>query len=403
MKSIIMIGGGIQEKPAVDQLKALGYRVIVTDRNPDAPAFENADITVNLNARDIQSMIAWVLACKDQYHISGIFTLTSQAPTVAIVANATGLPSLPVSTVMLCDNKLLMKRKFQEMGLPSPRFNEVATPQEAQDTFRRFRGLSPYLKAVDGFGGKGVKQITTVDQIEEAFATISGFSNFPVMIMEEALEGDFIDVQGVFYEEKFYRAGTADSYFSNAIDKYKEYNPVEIFNVSPSQQPDAIVAEAYALLEESSRRMGMTWGPVGGDFILTDKGLEIIEIGPRLHGPNATLKIFPASTGIKPLEFMAQCIAGDEPDPALLKARYDKVALCHVFISEKDFIKEIKYKTDPNELPGLFAWYIYQRPKTRVSKSSSTLSGLASAYVVGSTYEEAMNNLEKIINTFTIV
>jgi formate-dependent phosphoribosylglycinamide formyltransferase (GAR transformylase) len=39
MKSVIMIGGGVQEAPAVHRIQKLGYEVIVTDRNPHAPAF----------------------------------------------------------------------------------------------------------------------------------------------------------------------------------------------------------------------------------------------------------------------------------------------------------------------------------------------------------------------------
>ncbi len=335
MKSIIMIGGGIQETPAISRLKGLGYRTIVTDQNPNAPAFDAADVAVNIDARDVQSLIAWTLAHKQSYNIAGIFTLTNQAPTVALVANATGLPSLPVATVMQCDNKLLMKRKFQDLGLPSARYTEVSAPQEAEEAISKRGKCVFYLKAVDGFGGKGIKRITSPKEVDEAFLAIKSFTKFPIIILEEEMNGHFIDVQGVFYKDVFYRAGIADSYFSSHLEGFSAYNPIEIFNVSPSQQPKEIVDQTYVLLEDASRALGMNWGPVGGDFILMDEGLKIIEIGPRLHGPNGTLQIFPAATGIQPFEFMVQTIAGDEPNPDYLKEQHHRVALCYVFVSPR--------------------------------------------------------------------
>jgi biotin carboxylase len=402
LKSIIMIGGGIQEVPAVIKLKKFGYRVIIIDRNKFAPAVEFSDINVVFDGKDIAGIVAWILAFRDKYNISGIFTLTNLAPTVSLVANATNLPALPVNVVMGCDNKLLMKRRFVELNLPTAKYYEVSTPEEVVSIVNENENKLYCLKVADGFGGKGIKFIKNVADIPEAFNLMKQFTSFPVLLLEEVLEGDFIDVQGVFHNDKFYQAGSADSYFSNEKPEFSDFNPVEIFNVSPSQQSQDILVSSYALLEEASRKMRMTWGPVGADFILTKKGLKIIEIGPRLHGPNGTLRIFPASTGIEPLEFMAQCVCGDDPLEKLLVPKFDKVALCHVFISSKKDIDNVGFSVDPTTLPGLFAWNIYHGSQTTIPKSNVTLSGLAAVFVIGDSYEEAMERLEQVKTNFKI-
>jgi len=402
-KSVIMVGGGVQEAPAVRRIKKLNYNVIVTDMNPNAPAFKEADISVNINAMDVQSLISWILLNKKRLNISGIFTLINQAPTVALVASATGLPSLPVDVAISCDNKLLMKRKFKEHRLPTAEFFEVSSLGDAELAFDKLKNKSVFLKAVDSFGGRGIRKIKNLNDLEEAYSSIRQISKFPFLILEERLEGYFIDAQGIFSDGKFYRAGICDSFFSNEIEGFKEYNPVEIFNVSPSQQSDAVVNDdVYQLLEKAARSLGVNWGPVGGDFILTDSGLKIIEIAPRLHGPNGSLQIFPASTGIQPLEFMVQCIAGDNPNPEYLKPKSNKVALCKVFISSKQDIKEIKFKTDPQKLEGLFSWFIYWNKNEKIVRSQTTLSGLASVFVSGEDYEEAMRNLKIVEDEFEI-
>ena len=397
-----MIGGGVQEIPAVIKLQEFGYRVIVVDRNKSAPAFEFADVKVIFDGKDIAGIVSWILAFREKYNISGIFTLTSLAPTVSLVANATDLPTLPVHVVMECDNKLLMKRRFVELNLPTAKYYEVSTPEEVISIVNKNQDKMYCLKVADGFGGKGIKFIKNVADIPEVFSLMQEFTSFPILLLEEVLEGDFIDVQGVFYKDKFYAAGSADSYFSNEIAEFSDFNPVEIFNVSPSQQSKEVLADAYSLLETASRKMGMIWGPVGADFILTKEGLEIIEIGPRLHGPNGTLRIFPASTGIEPLEFMAQCVCDDEINERLLMPKFNKVALCHVFISSKEHIDNVGFIIEPSNLPGLFAWNIYHGSETSIPRSKVTLSGLASVFVVGDSYEEAIRNLEEVKNNFFI-
>ena len=397
-----MIGGGVQEVPAVIKLQEFGYRVIVVDRNKSAPAFEFADVKVIFDGKDVAGIVSWILAFREKYNIFGIFTLTSLAPTVSLVANATGLPSLPVHIVMECDNKLLMKRRFVEFGLPTAKYYEVSNPEEAITIVSKNQDKLYCLKVADGFGGKGIKFIKNVADIPEAFSLMQKCTLFPILLLEEVLEGDFLDVQGVFYNDKFYAAGSADSYFSNEISEFREFNPIEIFNVSPSQQSKEVLADAYSLLEKASRKMGMVWGPVGADFILTKKGLEIIEIGPRLHGPNGTLRIFPASTGIEPLEFMAQCVCDDEVSERLLIPKFNKVALCYVFISSKEHIDNVGFIIEPSSLPGVFAWNVYHGLETTIPRSNVTLSGLASVFIVGDSYEEAMHNLEEVKNNFYI-
>ena len=50
-----MIGGGIQEVEAVRIAQKMGLKVIVTDRNPEAPCFPYADYTAVIDGRDRKS------------------------------------------------------------------------------------------------------------------------------------------------------------------------------------------------------------------------------------------------------------------------------------------------------------------------------------------------------------
>ena len=65
-KTIMMIGGGIQEVKAVEIAQSSGYKVIVTDRNEDAPCFAYADFTAVIDGRDIEALVAFTLINKDK-------------------------------------------------------------------------------------------------------------------------------------------------------------------------------------------------------------------------------------------------------------------------------------------------------------------------------------------------
>jgi biotin carboxylase len=397
-----MIGGGVQEEPAVSRIQALGVAVIVTDRDPEAPAFRSADVCVNVDATDIAGLAGWVLLNRDRYGISGLFTLINQAPTVATVAAATGLPGLPPRIVIECDNKLLIKRMLKEADLPTADWVEVSSVSQVLDVMAGVDWEAAYLKVPDGSGGKGIRRLTREDDAHEVWESVRHCTRSPVLILEKEAIGQFIDAQGIFHRGRFYRAGIADSFFSDRSSEFASFNPVETFNVSPSRQPDPVVDSVYELLELSCRRLGIDWGPVGADFVLGEEGLQIIELGARLHGPNGTLQIFPASTGIRPLEFMVQCITGEEPDPELLQPEKDHVALCRTLVPQGPGANQIRFKEPPEGLPGLFAWKIYGNgspsPPTR-----ARLSAMAALFVVGSTYGEAIERLSRAESALEIV
>lgn len=401
MKSIMMIGGGIQQVPAVARLKSIGYRVIVSDMNENAPAFSEADVCVNISANDIKGLVSWVLLNKSTLNIAGIFTLTNYAVSVALVANATDLPSIPVDVAVTCDNKLLMKRKFQEHGFLSAPYCEVKTEAEAVKAFQEFNATC-YLKVVDGFGGKGVAKVKTEDDIVRVFNDLQKQSLYPELILEEEITGHYIDTQGVFYNDQFYPAGDADSYFTTNHKDYRNFNPVENYNVCPSQQPLDLITRSYDMLRDIAKALKMDFGPVGGDFVINKKGVYVIEVGPRLHGPNGTLQMFPKAMNIKPLEFMAQVLCNDVPDPEFVDISRKSIALCKVFTSPLSKISDAGFSKDPMKHDGVFGSHIYKKDGQTISQGSMKLSGLASVFVSGPNIIEAEEHLARVSESFYV-
>src|SRR3989344_8475532 len=94
IKSVVMVGGGVQQVEAVNIAKKLGFFAIVTDRNRNAPCFANADLGVVLDGKDVAGISDFIRNNKDKYNIKGIFTCVNLASTAAEVAKNCNLPGV---------------------------------------------------------------------------------------------------------------------------------------------------------------------------------------------------------------------------------------------------------------------------------------------------------------------
>ncbi len=381
-----MLCGGIQQVPAVKRIHDLGYKVIVTDIDPDAPAGKEADLFLNIGARDIQTISSWILANKESLDISGIFTLTNNWPSVSLIADATGLKTIGTEKVLWCDNKVLMKKVFRRYLLPTPESYEVFSVQDAKLVYERLKPRNAFLKIPDGFSGRGVTRIISESQIEDAFNAITKHTTYPGVLMEEEVIGHFFDIQGFFYDDELHLIDTSDSKFTNA----SVANPIEDFNISPSQLKGNIIYDAFSLLRDASKAFGVTHGPFSADMVLTKDGLQFIEISPRLHGPNGTLQMFPESTGTRAFDAMMQYITCDPINPSFLRPRWQKTAICKVFTSPR----EIENLVDFHNPDCFHTIKDLQRPS--YNPDSATKAGLASVYICKDTLAECMDVLEAV-------
>jgi len=60
--------------------------------------------------------------------------------------------------------------------------------------------------------------------------------------------------------------------------------------------------------------LGIKWGPIKSDLVLTSKGLKVLEIAPRLHGPKGTLFLTKLSGGSDHFSSILPLLEGLEID-----------------------------------------------------------------------------------------
>jgi biotin carboxylase len=298
-KTIMMIGGGIQEVKAVQIAQSSGYKVIVTDRNKDAPCFAYADYAAVIDGRDIERLIAYTLLNKKKLNITGVFTLTELITSVAIVATAAELPSVSLSSAVACQNKQLCKKIWKSVEVPTPKGGCVDTFEDALNWFDHLNEKI-FVKPPVGFGSINTQKIVSKNELKQFFNSVEN----PMMI-EELVDGSMHDVNAVFDANgMFVPLGCFDRFF-------EQENQVETGAVYPSSLSPEQIQQAYDLTESAARTLGINWGPVKSDLVLSGQGFMVFEIATRIHGPKGSLFLTSMVDELSHLQRILGVVAGD--------------------------------------------------------------------------------------------
>jgi biotin carboxylase len=163
MSTVLFVGAGRHQRRALKRVKELGARVVGVDRNPDAPGFAHADATEVVDFADIEA----VADVGRRHSVEGVMTFAADraVPVVAGVAAALGLPGIGTDTAHLMTNKIAMRRRLADAGVPQPRFaalRHIRDVQAAADAV----GFPAVLKPADSAGQRGLSLVASLDDIE---------------------------------------------------------------------------------------------------------------------------------------------------------------------------------------------------------------------------------------------
>jgi biotin carboxylase len=371
MKSVVMVGGGIQQVEAVNVAKKLGFFVIVTDRNKNAPCFENADLGVVLDGKDVKGISEFIKKNRQRYNIRGVFTCVNLASTVARVAKSSGLLGVLPKAAELGDNKLKQKRALQKNNIPTSKFLNAKSVSVA---IRAYKKLGPkvVVKPVDSFGGQGVKIVENEIELKKSFNKAKIISRNGIVIIEEFLEGHFVDLEGIFYGGKFIPIAILDSYFITEHPKGNRISPIEYKNIYPSTVNKKMKNDLFKITEMAARAIGIDFGPVGTDMVITKRGPMIIEISARLHGSSANLYLIPKASGIEPVKLLVQVVTGGKISKSDVLPKFSKIGVYKYILSKQGQIRKIIGFDSANEIPGIVKTFLFKNPGDEIFFKNST-------------------------------
>ena len=202
-KTILMLGGSMQQVPAIQKAKDLGYRTVLIDYLPDNPGQYVADKWYQESTTDVDA----VYRIAKEENVSGILPYASDpaALPAAIVCERLGLPTNPAKSVEVLGVKHKFRRFLRENGFPCPKTFTFSPTDEIE---RIIAGISDMkfpivVKPTDSSGSKGVTFLNSTDGLKEAICHANEYSRNKILIAEEFIERGYPYVIGgdIFVED----------------------------------------------------------------------------------------------------------------------------------------------------------------------------------------------------------
>jgi biotin carboxylase len=385
--AILVVSAGIMQIPALERARALGYYVIASDRNPEAPGFQLADEHLVLDVKDVEGHVAWAREHGERVGLKGAFAGADVAITVAAVCQELGLPGIPVEVARRSNNKALMKERWLRDKIPTPWSAEAPTLDEARKILAH-TGFPAIVKAVDGAASRGSMRIDRPDQLPAAFKAACITSRTGTAIVEQFVVGKEQSVETIIWKGKYYHVSLADRHFG-----FAPY-AIETAHVDPSTLNKETQKRICEVVDAAADSLGIDFGPAKADMILTDQGPMILEMPARLSGGFHSQYTTPLSTGKDPISAVMKMAMGEPLDESLLVAQYEHSSICAGIFPDPGVIKSINGIEEARSLPGIEQILVTKAVDDRVEPMIDNGKRCCWVIAVGENEQEAWSRID---------
>lgn len=306
MKKVLMLGGAMQQIPAIKKAKELGNYVITCDYLPSNPGHKYADEYYNVSTTDLEG----VLALAQKLQIDGIVAYASDpaAPTAAYVAEKMGLPGNPYESVKLLTEKDLFRAFLQSHGFCCPRAQGYTSYEDAAADIDRFT-FPVMVKPVDSSGSKGVVKIYSPEELKPAVEEALAYSRGKRFIVEEFIvkkgyqvSGDGFSVDG----KLVFTSYGNELYSGRGTREYVALGEFWPSLLTPEQQ-----AKVDSELQRLITALGMRTCAYNIEVILDESdNVYVLELGPR-NGGSYIPQLIQYATGVDMVEYTIKGALGE--------------------------------------------------------------------------------------------
>jgi biotin carboxylase len=251
--------------------------------------------------------------------IDGVLTVQAEraVPMVAALAEALGVPGIGVETARLMTNKLAMRARLAEGGVPQPRFATVRTPEDARAAAAEV-GLPAVLKPADASGQLGVARIRSSGELETRVADAIAASPTGEAVLEEFVDGTEMNGIVVLQDGEVLSVVLCDR-----LRPPGRSFGVSWLHVHPPTVEGARRAEAERVAAEAVRALGLRTG-IGFPQLIAkpDGGVALVECAARIGGLMAEHLLH--ALGMDLLEIALRLAIGEPVTPELVRERFHR-------------------------------------------------------------------------------
>jgi ATP-grasp domain/L-amino acid ligase C-terminal domain 2/ATP-grasp N-terminal domain len=333
--------------------------------------------------------------------VDGVLALGDR-PTLAAayVARGLGIPHNHPASVEACRSKLRLREIFRDAGLPTPWFRSVrlqAIPEPA------LMGITYpcVLKPVSLSASQGVVRVNNREEflagagrlkrlLESAEIQAMREPNLDRMIVEEYLPGREVAVEGLLRDGELRVLAIFDK-----PDPLEGPYFEETIYITPSRLATAeqeLIKKSFA---EATRALGLTRGPVHGEFRLNKRGVWPIEIAARpIGGLCARALRFQLESEPEPIG-LEELLLRDALDLRGRDAPRDKAAsgVLMIPVPKSGILEKVEGAEEARRVPGVTELEITARWRDYIAAWPEGSSYLGFLFARGETPEMVENAL----------
>lgn len=307
MKKILMLGGSMQQIPAIVQAKEKGYYTITCDYLPDNPGHKYSDEFHNVSTTDKEA----VLELARKLDIDGIVAYASDpaAPTAAYVAQEMGLPGNPYKSVEILTQKDLFRDFLQKNGFNTPKACGYTTYEQALADIDGFK-FPVMVKPVDSSGSKGVVKIENKTELKAAVDEALSYSRAKRIVVEEFIQkkGYQVSGDGFSVDGKLVFTSYGNELYSGKGTR--EY--VALGEFWPLILSDDLKQKVDNELQKLITKLGMKTCAYNIEVILDQNDdVYVLELGPR-NGGSYIPQLIQYATGVDLIDYTLRAAVGED-------------------------------------------------------------------------------------------
>ena len=164
MKALVL-AGSCSQIVLLNQLRERNIETVLADNNPNAIAIPYADKFVRVNILDVDAVRA--VAQEEKVDLLLAICADQVLLTVAKVSEELGLPwYIDYATAENVSKKSYMKKIFVENGIPT---SQHVIQAELDVSELKHLQWPLIVKPVDSYSSRGVKKVTTLEELRIAF------------------------------------------------------------------------------------------------------------------------------------------------------------------------------------------------------------------------------------------
>lgn len=302
-----MLGGAMQQIPAIKAAKEMGCYVITCDYLPGNPGHSFADEYYNVSTTDKDA----VLKLAEELKIDGIVAYASDpaAPTAAYVSEKLGIPGNPYEAVSILTEKDRFREFLSKWGFNTPKAISALDYESAVSKIVDLK-FPVMVKPVDASGSKGVVKIFSVGEFKAAYDEAMSYSRSGRIVVEEFIKkkGYQVSGDGFSVDGKLVFTSYGNELYSGKGTR--EYVALGEFwpSMLDKQMKDKVDNELQKLITA----LGMKTSAYNIEVIIDENDdVYVLELGPR-NGGSYIPQLIKYATGVDLVEYTIKAALGED-------------------------------------------------------------------------------------------